>query len=377
MKIVQIVGRFDPEHTAHCGITDYTGHLAAALARAGHRIRVVPRPADAHGWGARRVAGLVRLIREWAPDVVHLQYQPDMFDRSPMVGVYPRLLRAGSTRPVFVTTLHSLWHRSLLSPTRLYAHLLLRASDAIVVTNPMHYDQAWRARPGLKDRIAMIPVAANIPVIRLAPERRAQLRAEWGVEPAGLVLANFGFPREDKGLHDAIDALARVRAQGVPAIFIHFGEVRPVDEACVSGARRLADELGQTPNIRWLGSLSDEAVSACLQAADVYVAPYTDGFSTRRTSALVALTHALPLVTTFNEYGQRSELEHAVALVPARDPNALSQVLLELARDSEKRQRLAEAGRRLSAHFDQSVLAGRHMEVYETAIARARGVSRR
>ncbi|HLF27052.1 MAG TPA: glycosyltransferase family 4 protein [Anaerolineae bacterium] len=377
MKILQIVGRFDPKHTAHCGINDYTEQLASALTRAGQTVNLLGTAHDRLGWGVRRLARLLRLVREWQPDIIHLQYQPHLYGHSLWLPLYPALTKQASRSMAFVTTFHSFQREERLSISRGQARGLLSGSDAVVVTNLEHRDQAQRALSHLDDRLAVIPVSANILMVSISPAQRERIRCEWGVEPEGLALVNFGFPRADKGLYDVIRALAYARAHSVPAIFVQLGEVRPVDEAYVLSVRRLADELDQSSYIRWLGSLPEDIVSACLQAADVYVAPYTDGFSTRRTSALVALAHGLPLVATRNEHSKQPELEHAVAFVPTHDPDALGNVLVDLAHDPAERQRLAEAGRRLSTHFDESALAGRHVEMYEKAIARARGAPRR
>src|SRR5439155_481768 len=69
------------------------------------------------------------------------------------------------------------------------------------------------------------------------------------------------------------------------------------------GSHRVAREIvEQRPSLRnrvhGTDTLADDDVSRHVSACDVMLQPYPDGISTRRTSAMVALAHARPLVTT-------------------------------------------------------------------------------
>jgi glycosyltransferase involved in cell wall biosynthesis len=93
--------------------------------------------------------------------------------------------------------------------------------------------------------------------------------------------------------------------------------------------------------IRAPGALSDEDLSRHVSACDVMLQPYPDGVSSRRTSVMVALSHAKPVVTTC---GPLSESlwsdERAVALAPANDPVALAAVTAGLLHDAGRRRDL-------------------------------------
>ena len=94
--------------------------------------------------------------------------------------------------------------------------------------------------------------------------------------------------------------------------------------------------------------LANEEVSVHLSACDLMIQPYPDGISTRRTSAMAALSHEKPVVTTS---GRLTEPlwsgSGAVAAVPADDPSALAPLAAHLLEDPSERQLLARAGLQL------------------------------
>jgi glycosyltransferase involved in cell wall biosynthesis len=93
------------------------------------------------------------------------------------------------------------------------------------------------------------------------------------------------------------------------------------------------------------GELSPEELSSHVQACDLMFQPYPDGISSRRTSAMIALAHGRPVVTTFGHLTEALWKEcGAVALVDANDSAAMVQQVERLARDGRERQRLGGAG---------------------------------
>ena len=379
MKILMIVGQADPDFTVHCGIGDYAARLVRELLRAGHAVQVLTssrvvgsacadagsNPGLASDWGIRQSFHLRRIAAHWRPDIVHLQYQPDLYQRKPWVPLYPLLVKTIRPSSIFVTTFHSIQHPSKLSPTRLYAQELLWLSDGIVVTNVHHRDQIIRPRSTLSRKLVTIPVSTNIALHPISDDRRLHLRYQLGAGRDAIILAHFGFPREDKGLRYVIESLADLRRQGVSAYFVHLGEVRPTDRPHVAELTRLADQLGVSDRSRWLGILPENEVSAYLQVADIYVAPYDDGFSPRRTSAIVALAHGLPIVTTTGGSVQ-AELDEgpAAVFVPPRDTAGLSAALGQLAADPAWRASLGLHARQFAAQYDWEHIRELHESFY-------------
>ena len=88
---------------------------------------------------------------------------------------------------------------------------------------------------------------------------------------------------------------------------------------------------------------SADDVSRHMSACDVMLQPYPDGISSRRTSAMAALSHARPVVTTSGPLTEDVwETSGAAVLVPVADGAGLAEATAALATNPERRARLAE-----------------------------------
>ena len=80
------------------------------------------------------------------------------------------------------------------------------------------------------------------------------------------------------------------------------------------------------------GALAAEDVSHHLRACTVMMQPYPDGVSSRRTSAVAALAHGVPMVTTGGRLSDPVWREsQAVVLVPPDQGEALAEAVASLA----------------------------------------------
>jgi Glycosyl transferases group 1/Glycosyl transferase 4-like domain len=100
--------------------------------------------------------------------------------------------------------------------------------------------------------------------------------------------------------------------------------------------------------IHGTGTLPDDAVSAHVAACDLMLQPYPDGVSSRRTSAMVALSHGVPIVTTSGWLTEPLWAESgAVQLVPAGEPGALAAAAARLLTSTAGREELGARAREL------------------------------
>jgi glycosyltransferase involved in cell wall biosynthesis len=98
------------------------------------------------------------------------------------------------------------------------------------------------------------------------------------------------------------------------------------------------------------GRLAEGALSHHVAACDVMLQPYPDGISSRRTSAMVALSHGRPLVTTAGWLTEPMWAEAGAAvLAPVDDPHALAAATATILFDGSRRE---EIGRRAAALYD-------------------------
>jgi hypothetical protein len=125
------------------------------------------------------------------------------------------------------------------------------------------------------------------------------------------------------------------------------------------GSEQLREELAEkAPNlaarIHATGWLPEDDLSLHVSACDIMLQPYPDGISSRRTSAMVGLSHGTPVLTTHGHLTEPLWGETgAVVLVPTQGMEDLSQLTASLLADSRHRERMGGAARKLYAdRFD-------------------------
>lgn len=165
-------------------------------------------------------------------------------------------------------------------------------------------------------------------------------------------------PERAKGYHTAIEALARVRREGVDAVLWLPG--RPAlgaGEAYVRSLEKLAAALGVTDHVHLLGWRDD--MPRLIAAADVCILPsHTEGLPR---AVLEALVVGRPVAAT-PVGGVPDVIRHGQTglLFDVDDDQALASSILRFARAPQEARQMAEAGQRLVCReFDpQRVLAG-------------------
>jgi glycosyltransferase involved in cell wall biosynthesis len=278
------------------------------------------------------------------------------------INLLPSLLRMGGGTRV-VTNFHEMYlpfSSSLKRDIgavwqRAVALLLASSSQAVSVTAT---EWARRlGRLGFGKHVHLIPVGSNIPKVELGEVERVRLRRQVLGGSEGLLVAAFG-AKHDRDVPSALHGLRELK-RVQPAKLLWIGGGAPVERHQV----RIRDAMvlngiGEG-DVLWTGQLSHPEISKLLGACDLMMLPFTDGVSTRRTSAVTALQHGVPLLTTS---GAKPEpwFVHAqnAYLVPQGDTTALVNGLLELAGNPGLRTRIALGGRALyEAQFSWEVIA--------------------
>jgi polysaccharide biosynthesis protein PslF len=371
------------------GVGDYTACLAAALARAGRSTHVLTSrgPAAANdepgvevhrvvrdwGWGCwSAVSGALRAIR---PGVAGIQYQTGAYHLRGAINLLPRRVRPPGM--AWVTTFHDLREPYLFpkaGPLRRRANeWLMRASDAVIVTNPQ--DEA-ALPPWARAKAAGIPIGANIAPDPAAGWDRAATRARYGAPPGVTLIAYFGFFNASKGLDVLLAALALLQADGGAYALLlaggGVGESDPTNAETAAGLRRQVADLGLDQAVHWTGYVAPADVSAALLSADLAALPFLDGASLRRGSLLAVLAHGLPTITTREapaptgggRWPALRDGENAL-LTPPGDARALAAAIRRLGADAALRARLAAGARALAAEFDWDRIAAAHIRLYD------------
>lgn len=204
MKVLIITGAYPP---IKCGVGDYTFHLANALAKIPSVevgvittstaeefsvaslvkvLRVIP------DWRLRHYPKIKRVISEFHPDIVHIQYPTQGYN-----GWLPRFL------PILIRTMGlpvvQTWHEHF-SACRAISWLNLLACDALIFVRPDLPNKLpiWVKRWLDKAPLKYVPNASTIPNVSLSSNNvRAAKQELSGGRP---IVSYFGFAYPNKGI---------------------------------------------------------------------------------------------------------------------------------------------------------------------------------
>jgi glycosyltransferase involved in cell wall biosynthesis len=372
MNVVLVCPTYPPNDVP-CGVGDFTGILAPALAERGVEVTIVasakyrgsmPVVTLAEPWNHDAVRRIARIATERRADVVNVQYTPDLYGHGAWMKWLPAWLRVAARVPVVLTP-HTLvgGHRS----AKWLAPVLLAPARRIIAPNREVATVIARRLPIFRARVREIPIGSNIPV---TTESRDTVRTRVGrdleVARDALLLAHFGFVYPGKGIETVLGAARRLRARGLLFTLLMIGGAGPGAEAYYATLRSGSRDLGR--HVRWFGHTAPADVAALLAASDIYIAAYDDGISARRGTLLAGLSHGLPTV------GTRPVLpdprfrdgEHVV-LVPPRDETALADALIRVVASPVLRAALSAAATKVAADFAWPAIADATLGVYREA----------
>jgi hypothetical protein len=213
--------------------------------------------------------------------------------------------------------------------------------------------RVWLSIPGWKPRLVpmlraavtprVLPVPGTIPVDRDRPGIAA-LRSRL-LCGSKVLVGHFG-----AGGRYVEDALARtftrITARRDDVRFLLVGR----------GTRTLAERLRARPRVNATDLLPARELSQHLQACDLLLQPYVDGVSGRRTTAITALEHGVPVVTTFGRLSEPFWREtSAVETVAAGTPELLSEAVERLLEPRRNAAARSAALALYAARFDPRV----------------------
>jgi glycosyltransferase involved in cell wall biosynthesis len=344
------------------GVADYTGQVADALARAGDEVHVWTtasretreasgvhvhpdpgrfRPADLRRLGARLDAcpSPRRILVQWVPHgfgyrsmnlwfCLWLAKRARADDRIELMVHEPFLqLRPGPLRHVFMALVH-----------RVMTIVLMRSASRVWVAIP-----AWepKLRPyalGRAVRIDWLPIPS---CIARAGAAETPLR-EMLTRTAQPIAGHFGSYGRD------VSALLEDRLPGILG-----SDCRPLLLLIGAGSEAFRAALvdrhpSWASQIRATGYVPPAALAGHLEACDLFLQPYPDGITSRRTSAMACLSVGRAVVTTSGHLTEPLWKESgAVVLQDVANPAGFAEAAVHLLRDRAARARVAESGRRL------------------------------
>jgi hypothetical protein len=340
------VGLLAAESTRQAdGIRDYTERLLRALNDAGV-------PASLVLWRDGAWDGSVRDL-----DAVVVQYNPFSFGQRGFAPGLPWSL-AGMRRnggplvglmchETYVDMKNAKW--ALMGGwQRLQLVALQRVSDVQFCTI-QRYAERLRRTAGSRP-VHHLPVASNLPDAR---DEREAARAAIGAGDDALVLTCLGMRHPGRLAGHVERAAIAAGESGRRVLALDLGTGDPV-----------ARELAPGVELRSTGFLDEPELARHVAASDLFLAPYMDGVSTRRTTVMGALQNEVAVLGTSGHLTDdvvRSS--PAFTLTPVEDVDAFGAAAARLASDDALRAKQAKVGRETYVRdFDWPVLVDRLLE---------------
>jgi glycosyltransferase involved in cell wall biosynthesis len=351
------------------GVSDYTYLVAKGLSAAGDEVHVWCRKNEdrtanvrVHSGGAFSGAELWRMDRKLSmfssPRRLLIQWVPHGYGYRSMNVLFCLWVwkRATISRDWIELMVHEPYLMFRGGSWKQNAVAIIHRLMMVLLTSASQ--RAWLAIPAWRERVQAysfcsrlsfewLPVASNIPVMDRSASRITEIRTHYAADRR-FVMGHFGTnSREARAL--LIKIIPAVLRGNVNSTMLFIGRDSGAFREQII---RLAPEL--TQQVHATGLLEAADLSVHLSACDLMILPYVDGVSSRRSTAMAAIAHGIPVVTTF---GLPTEpvwsSSRAVVLTPAGDSNAFVQATLRLVLDQAERERLSEASKRLYAdHFD-------------------------
>ncbi|ADZ68632.1 glycosyltransferase family 4 protein [Polymorphum gilvum] len=348
------------------------GRLVGELEAAGAEHIVLPVSSKNPAVLRRNAGHLSALIRSRSVSLIHAR------SRAP---AWSALWAARAAKVPFVTTYHGIYKQTNFFKS-LYNSVMARG-DAVIANSAYTAHLIAERHPFARDRITVIHRGSDLSA--LAPEavggdRRAALRAAWGISADTRVVLQLARLTAWKGQRVVVDAMAELARRGYPDVVA----VMAGDDQGRTGYRaeleaRIA-AAGLSGRVRLVGHCSD--VPAALSLADVAVVTSTEPEAFGR-AAVEAQAAGIPVVVS--DLGAvpetvlaPPEVDAAARTgwrVPAGDPAALADAIaLVLQMDAAQRSALtARARAHVGAHFSVAAMCAATLAVYASLLGLPRG----
>lgn len=300
MRILLVAGSYPPEP---CGVGDYTERLAKALgAVQGVHVGVlttsVPERKSANKstveildvvrqWGFSELPRLIREMRAWRPDIVHIQYPSQGFFFRWFPSFLPLVCRLMGVLVI------QTWHEPYRTRGVLHFLLQMLGARGLVFVRPNYLEMlpvSFRRRIGRHHKV-IIPNASALPISTLDKTQRLKLRNQYLGDQKRLVVF-FGFIYPSKG----IELLFDISDCSGDSLII-AGAVK--DDAYKQQLINVAQAKGwRDDQLHFTGFLSPEDAADVLSVADAVVLPFLDGGGVWNTSIHSALAQGALVITT-------------------------------------------------------------------------------
>jgi len=286
-------------------------------------------------WRAR--SGLLQLLRKHRPEILHLHFVS-------FLTLYPWVARLGSVKKIFFTDHHSRPAEYVASAAPVWkqvaARALTRPFDKVICVSRFGHECMTSLRLLPRDRFEMIYNGVDLSRVQFDPERALTFRQRHSIPNDRAVVTQVSWLIPEKGITDFLEVARLVIAQEPNVQFVLVGDGQERDQFI-----RQADSLGLHERVTFTGLVNDPFGAGVYEAADI-VCQFSRWEEVFGWMIAEAMAHGKPVIGT--RVGGIPELITDGVTgysVERGDTKAMSERVLALLRDREKRARMGQAAR--------------------------------
>jgi glycosyltransferase involved in cell wall biosynthesis len=310
-------------------------------------------------WGTLAMPMLIERIRRTTPNVVVVQYVPQMYGyRGLTIGIALAVAVLRALGFVVVTMAHELYFprtaplrlRLIGVVQRIGIVLLAWGSSALVVTTSDRLERLRRIFPLWPNKFYLIPVGSTL-LVSPSPEPRTWRRS-MGIPDTATLLVFQALDPSRETIQMLGDVLDRTSINQLDVRLVIVGPGTVHHDRCI--------------NVGYVSYIDGSLVAQILASCDIAILPFDGGASGRRTTLINALAMGLPVITNTGRNTDIALLGSAVRLLHDQGAASISSAILDLVGQPEAREKLANSARELYAReFSWAILVDRWLRVFD------------
>ncbi|MCU0666041.1 MAG: glycosyltransferase family 4 protein [Candidatus Omnitrophica bacterium] len=299
MRVLLVTGSYPP---MKCGVGDYTYNLAQALA-VNHEIQVGVLTSAINGtinkvagveifpiikkWGIAETLKVIKVIKRWSPDIVHIQYPTQGYGNVLLPWLLPVISFLMGKKVV------QTWHEIYVLRNAPKVFLKSIIPGGLVFVRPryiesLHFIMRW-ALWGKKT--ATIQNASSIPCVNLDETEKSQLKKQYlKTQKRLVVFSGFIYP------HKGIELLFEIANPATDQIVIAGEDVKETGYL-PEIIKRVSLGLW-SEKVTFTGFLPAQGLAALLAVADAVILPFRNGAGEWNTSIHAAVLNRAFVITT-------------------------------------------------------------------------------
>ena len=183
-------------------------------------------------------------------------------------------------------------------------------------------------------------------------------KEKLGFDPSRLILTTFGLLHRDKNIELVLKALQTAVQHAPELLYVVIGQTHPAIQmregnAYLDGLRKNVSAFGLTNNVFFINEFGeDEQLLSYLTAFDIYITPYVHEEQYVSGTLSWAVGLGMAVISTPYVYAKELLADGRGFLVPFNDHQALSSIIVRLAKD----QPLRDSTRRQAYQFGRQMI---------------------